>query len=225
MNISLTRKITSLILKTIVVLSAIVGVTIQILLDSRDLLFFTIQSNIWIGATCIIAIALMLSKTPIKSCMYSIKLIFTVSITLTGVVYCTILAPFMGSKAYTLASTLLHVVGPIAAIADFFVYDCYHAYKKWECLTVTLPPLYYLAFAGIGYALNWDFGYGGHNYPYFFLNWGSPAGAFGFSDELPYIGVFYYVVILLVVVIGIGALYVFIANRTTRNMKKHHPKG
>ena len=212
----MSRKISSLILKSIVALSAIVGVTIQIILDSRDLLFFTIQSNIWIGATCIIGIALMLSKAPITNWMYSIKLIFTVSVTLTSVVYCTILAPFMGSKAYTFASTLLHVVGPIAAIADFFVYDCYHLYKKWECLAVTLPPLYYLVFAGIGYVLNWDFGYGGHNYPYFFLNWGSPAGAFGFSDEFPFIGVFYYVVILLVVVICIGSLYIFIANRTTR---------
>ena len=79
-------------------------------------------------------------------------------------------------------------------------------------MTVTIPPIYYLIFAGIGFVLNWDFGYG-DNYPYFFVNWGSPAGAFGFSSESPYIGVFYYVLILSAFVIGIALLYVFIAKR------------
>lgn len=216
----MTRKITSLVLKSIIVLSAAIGVAIQIVLDVRDALFFTIQSNVWMGATCLVGIVLMLSKARVQKWMYSIKLIFTVSITLTGVVYCSILAPFMGSKAYTLASVLLHVLVPIAAIADFFVYDCRVEYKKWECLTVTVPPLYYLAFAAVGYVQNWDFGYGGQNYPYFFLNWGSPAGAFGFLAEFPYMGVFYYVLILLLFVVGTGALYVWLANRLTRRAAK-----
>ena len=204
------RKITSLILKVVIVLSAVVGVIIHVAQTYTALLFFTIQSNVWIGVTCVVGLVLMLRKKPIKSWMYSVKLIFTVSITLTGVVYCTMLAPFLGSEAYTFSSTLLHVVVPVASVADFFVYDTVE-YRKWECVVVTIPPFYYLIFAGIGYALNWDFGYGGQNYPYFFLNWGSPAGAFGFSSESPYIGVVYYVLILLVFVIGIGALYIWLA--------------
>lgn len=203
------RKIISLILKAIVIVSATVGVIIQIVETKVSLLYFTIQSNIWICATCIVGLVLMLLKKPLRSWMYSAKLIFTVSITLTGVVYCSMLAPFMGAAAYTLSNTLLHVIVPVAAIADFFVYDCVQ-YKKWECVTVTIPPFYYLAFAGVGYALNWEF-LDGLNYPYFFLNWGSPAGAFGFSSESPYIGVFYYVLIMLAFVIGVGALYVFLA--------------
>lgn len=205
------RKITSLILKAIIVLSVTVGVIIHVVADARALLFFTTQSNLWIGATCLVGIVLMLLKTPLAHWMYSLKLIFTVSITLTGVVYCTMLAPWLGAEAYTFSSTLLHVVVPVVSVADFFVYDYPAEYKKWECLTVTIPPFYYLAFAGVGYAFNWDFGYGGQNYPYFFLNWGSPAGAFGFSDQSPYIGVFYYVLILLAFVVGIGALYVLLA--------------
>ena len=207
----MTRKIASLILKSIVVLSVVAGVIIHVVADYRALLFFTTQSNIWIGVACVVGIALMLSKRQPSQWMYSAKLVFTVSITLTGVVYCTMLAPFLGAEAYTFSSTLLHVVVPIVSVADFFVYDYPAAYRKWECLTVTVPPFYYLAFAGVGYALNWDFGYGGQNYPYFFLNWGSPAGAFGFSSESPYMGVFYYVLILLAFVVGIGALYVLLA--------------
>ena len=206
------RKITSLIIKSAIVLSVCTGVLIHVLADYRALLFFTTQSNVWIAVVCLVGIVLMLAKVPLKGWMYSVKLVFTVSITLTGVVYCTMLAPFIGAEAYTFSSTLLHVVVPVLSIVDFFLFDCY-AYKKWECLTVTVPPFYYLIFAGIGYALNWDFGYGGQNYPYFFLNWGSPAGAFGFSSESPYIGVFYYVLILLAFVVGVGVLFAWLARR------------
>ena len=216
----MTRKIVSLVLKFIIVLSATIGVGIQIVSDHREWLFFTIQSNIWIGVTCFVGIVLLLSKAQIKKWMYSVKLVFTVSITLTGVVYCTMLAPFLGSKAYTFVSILLHVVVPISSIADFVVYDCRVEYKKWECLLVTVPPLYYLAFAAVGYLRNWEFGYGGHNYPYFFLDWGGPAGTFGIVNKFPYMGVFYYVLILLFFVVGIGALYAFIANRLTRKSLK-----
>ena len=206
------QKITSLILKSIVFLSAAIGVILQAVADYKLLLYFTLQSNIWIAATCAVGFALMLLNKPISKWMYSVKLIFTVSITLTGVVYCSMLAPYMGAEAYSLSNTLMHVVVPLAAVADFFVCPCNVRYRWWECFTVTIPPFYYLGFAGIGYALNWDFGFGGQNYPYFFLNWGSPAGAFGFSAESPYIGVFYYVLILLVFVVGMGALYIALAN-------------
>lgn len=212
------RKISSLILKSIVVVFSVVGVIMSIVENWRTLLFFTIQSNLWICVTCAVGIVLMLLKKPLKSWMYSVKLVFTVSITLTGVVYCTMLAPTLGALAYTFSNTVLHVVVPVAAVADFFVYDSVQ-YKKWECLVVTIPPFYYLGFAGIGYALNWDFAYG-VNYPYFFLNWGSPAGAFGFSSELPFMGVFYYVLILLAFVVGIGALYIFLASIIRRKMEK-----
>ena len=205
----MSRKITSLILKSIVILSAVIGVVIQVVETGVSLLYFTIQSNIWICVTCVVGLVFIILKKQPRSWMYSTKLIFTVSITLTGVVYCSMLAPFMGAQAYTLSNTLLHVIVPVASVADFFVFDSV-PYKKWECVTVTIPPFYYLAFAGVGYALNWEF-LDGLNYPYFFLNWGSPAGAFGFASESPYIGVFYYILILLAFVIGIGALYIYLA--------------
>ena len=138
------------------------------------------------------------------------KLIFTVYITLTGVVYCVLLAPLLGAAAYSPASVLTHVVVPAASVLDFAVYDYPAGYKKRECLLATIPPFYYLGFSSLGYALNWEFSTG-VNYPYFFLNWGSPAGAFGFSEESPYIGVFYYVLIMVAFVVGVGALYILLA--------------
>lgn len=206
----MTKKIISIVLKSIVVVAAVVGVILQMLPSASSMLYFTLQSNVWIAATCLVALAFMIAKVQLKRWMYVLKFIFTVSITLTGVVYCTMLAPFIENDAFNLSNTLLHVIVPIAAVADFFLYDYACEYKKWDCLLATLPPFYYLGFAGIGYALNWTF-LDGNNYPYFFLNWGSPAGAFGFANESPYIGVFYYILILLVFVIGIGLLFTGLA--------------
>lgn len=205
------RKIVSIVLKSIVVLSAIVGVALSFRAGGNPILYFTIQSNIWIAAVCLVGLVLMVAKVEIKPWMYLIKLIFTVSITLTGVVFCVMLAPLLGKDAYALNNTLTHVVVPAVAVADFFVSAYPAKFKKWHCLLVTVPPFYYLGFAGIGYALNWDFG-NGVNYPYFFLNWGNPAGVVGFSKEFPYIGVLYYILILLVFVVGVGALYMWIAS-------------
>ena len=205
-----TRKITSLILKSIIVLSASCGVLLSVTSAPATILYFTIQSNVWICVACLVGLVLIIRKAEIKRWMYSVKLIFTVSITLTGVVYCVMLAPLRGDEAYTLVSILTHVIVPAASVLDFAVYDYPAVYKKRECLLVTIPPFYYLAFAGVGYALDWDFN-NGENYPYFFLNWGSPAGAFGFSEEPPYIGVFYYVLIMVAFVVGVGALYILFA--------------
>ena len=205
------RKITSLILKIIVVLSASYGTFLAVTSAPATILYFTIQSNIWICVTCLVGLVLMIKKAEIKKWMYTVKLIFTVSITLTGVVYCVMLAPLNGDAAYTPVNVLTHVIVPAVSVLDFAVYDYPAVYKKRECLLATIPPFYYLAFAGIGYALDWDFN-NGENYPYFFLNWGSPAGAFGFADEFPYIGVVYYVMIMVMFVIAVGALYILLAH-------------
>lgn len=207
----MTRKIISLILKGITIVSVIVGATISALGSKSSILFFTTQSNIWIAVVCAVELVLFFLKKDQKPWLFTVKLIFTVSITLTGVVYNVMLAPFIESGAYTINSTLLHVVVPVASVADLFLSDYPADNKKWHPLLVTIPPFYYLAFAGIGFALNWDF-LDGLNYPYYFLNWGSPAGAFGFSKESPYIGVVYYVLILLAIVIGIGLLFMWLTS-------------
>lgn len=205
----MTKKIISIILKFIVVISALIGVILSALRGGYSMLYFTSQSNVWIAAVCLVELVLVFLKKEQRSWLFTVKLIFTVSITLTGVVYNTMLAPFIRVGAYTFSSTLLHVVVPVAAVADFFVSDYPTENKKWLPLLAIIPPLYYLIFAGIGFALKWDFGYG-DRYPYYFLNWCSPAGAFGFSKESPYIGVVYYVLILLALVIGIGYLYAWL---------------
>jgi len=118
---------------------------------------------------------------------------------------------------------LTHVIVPVAAVADFFVTGVYGNIKKRNIFLVALPPLAYAIYAGIGYAAGWQFAEG-INYPYFFLNWGSPAGAFGFTKELPYMGCVWWIIALLILLILIGYLYLAIIGVCRKKflIKKHN---
>ncbi len=220
-------RIISYFLKLVIVLSSGIGVglclrdtTESFMGGTTALLYFTIQSNIWIFATALVGILLMSledvsDKRLVTRSLAAVKLVFTVAITLTGVVFCFVLAPALGADpgTWSAANVLTHVICPVFAIADFFVFTSSKKLRFTDLFYVTIPPLYYLGFAGIGYNLGWDFG-GGNNFPYFFLNWDSPAGVFGFSKQMPYfMGTFYWVLVLLAFVLGVGALYIFGARR------------
>ena len=101
-----------------------------------------------------------------------------------------------------------------AAILDYLLWDTRYAYHFRDSLWCTLPPLYYLCFAAVGYVRNWDFG--GANYPYFFLNWGSPAGAFGIIGSFPYLGTVYYILLLLAFILLTGVIFIALSRLRKR---------
>ena len=200
----------SLILKILVVVSAAAGILKSAFASrntfmggSRVFMYFTIQSNVLIAIICLIGAFLLLKEGPVCSGWYVFKLVGTVAITLTGLVFAFILAPTMGRLAWNLQNTLTHAVVPIAAVSDFLLVGAYGNIKKRKLLYVSLPPLAYVIYAGIGYVKGWDFA-GGRNYPYFFLNWGSTAGAFGFSDRLPFMGCVWWILALMIIIFGSG---------------------
>jgi len=188
---------------------------------SKRLLYFTSLSNLWIALTFIAILAAARSKrlsddTRVKNFLHILKYVFTVSITVTGFIFCAVLAPGAGNvnyNAWTAASILTHVVVPALSIADFFV-DTYRVkLVKRHILLTTVPPFLYSVFASVLCVLKVDFGRG-EPFPYFFFNYYSPAGVFGTSDVMPYkIGSFYWIVFILLVVIGVGALYRKIYNK------------
>ncbi|MBQ6545818.1 MAG: Pr6Pr family membrane protein [Lachnospiraceae bacterium] len=214
-----TRKIVSYALKLVVILSAVLGTLMSALAGrnsfmggSRVFMYFTIQSNIAAALLCAIGGFLLLRNKGIGNAWCVVKLAGTVSITLTGVVFAVLLAPVLGDKAWNIQNTLTHVVVPAAAVADFFVVVSGREIKRKNVVYVIIPPMLYAIYAGIGYLKGWDFSMG-RNYPYFFLNWGSPAGAFGFSKELPYLGCVWWILILLVFLIAVGRCYMALADR------------
>lgn len=221
-------KIISLLLKVTVVAGAFLGVALSYY-NSRGFndgnstfLFFTIQSNLWIALLDAVALAMMTRGGCTRRWYSLAQLMFTVSITLTGVVFCFVLAPTMApGTAFVPANVLTHVVVPIAAVVDFVVCRKSYALHRSDALYPTLPALYYLAFASIGYVQNWPFGEGA-NYPYFFLNWGSPVGAFGFSAEFPFMGVVYYILAILVFLIVLSRCYIALCRKPTNHRQNNH---
>ena len=119
-----------------------------------------------------------------------------------------------GAPALTAASRTILA----ASIVDFFIVGALLKYRKVDVLYVIIPPLLYAIYAGIGFALNWEFA-PGVNYPYFFLILGSKAGAFGFSNELPFIGTMWWILLLLAFLIGIGFCYKALNEMLNRKSK------
>lgn len=218
-RLSAWQRAVSFFLKLVVILSAAVGTYLStgagrraFMGGSRALMYFTIQSNILIAVICLVGGVLMLRKKPIPVAWQVVTFVGTVAITLTGVVYCTMLAPLLGNYAWRLNNVLTHVVVPVAAILDFFVMGEAGRIPRRSVLLVTLPPLAYAVYAGIGYLAKWEFSDGVY-YPYFFLNWGSPAGAFGFTDSLPYMGCAWWILLIFLFLIGVGWLYLALLDR------------
>lgn len=220
------RKKTSYALKCIVILSALVGTFLSayagrhsFMGGSRIFMYFTIQSNIAIAIICAIGLATFLRNKSYSTVFHIISFVGTVSITLTGVVFCLVLAPTLGARAWSIQNILTHVIVPITAVIDFFVVSSGAGIRKKNVFYVILPPLLYAIYAGIGYVQGWKFSEY-YTYPYFFLNWGSPAGAFGFTNELPYMGSAWWIITLFIFLIIVGSIYLAIADRLGKRFSK-----
>lgn len=222
--ISQIRKKLSYILKLITISAAVTGTILSAYASSKTFMggssvfmYFTIQSNIAIAVICAAGLFLIARNKPVNSAWHIVKFVGTISITLTGLVFSFVLAPTLGQDAWNIQNTLTHLVVPLTAVLDFFIISALTEIRRRNVIYAIIPPLLYAIYAGIGYVNNWQFA-DGINYPYFFLNWGSPAGAFGFSKELPFMGTAWWILALLLFLIGIGCLYLLLADFIKRKM-------
>lgn len=181
---------------------------------TKRLLYFTSQSNIWVAlsmlAILVVSLTSLSKRARLKNFLYILKYVFTVSITLTGFIFCVVLAPGAAKDNYNAwsgASIMTHVLVPVLTIVDFFL-DTYRvSLKKRHMFLTAVPPFIYMIFATVLVLMRVDFGRG-DAFPYFFFNYYSPAGFFGFSDEMPYIlGSFYWIIFMFLLIVGVGALY------------------
>lgn len=228
-NLSINEKRISSLLKLVVIVSALVGTVLSanagrgfFMGGSRALMYFTIQSNIAIAIICAIGLYLLRKDGPVSKVWYVIKFVGTVAITLTGVVFGFVLAPTLGAHAWNVQNTLTHLIVPVVSVIDFFVIAPKAGISKKNVIYVIVPPILYAIYAGIGYVRGWEFA-PGINYPYFFLNWGSPAGAFGFTNGLPFMGTGWWILALLLFLIAVGYGYLAIAELIYKMTSRPRP--
>ena len=228
------KTIVSISIKLVIFVSMVIGILATLLgnsfMTSQAFLFFTVQSNIWIGTWCLVFAILQIvgvvnRKNYFKRWLFVIKYMFTTSITLTFVVMSAMLTPTMiqsgmGKSLLSLSNIFPHYVVPILSIVDFVLFDTSWETKKTDFLFAVIMPIYYLVFALVLGACGVQFSQTGDTFPYFFLDyeamgWFSlpcPDGKYGVFT----FGVFWWILILTVFVIGMGILYLLIQRKMSK---------
>ena len=220
-------------LNMLIVIFALLGVLLACIFATRDgysawprrMLYFTQQSNLWIAAVSL-AFAILLLRADVKEhrlrLMGLLKYIFTLSITLTGIVFCALLAPFADVPVWYLSNFITHVIVPVLAVTDFLTDRWILPLRKRDAIYALLPPAVWFAFASALCVLRVDFGKG-DPYPYFFMDFYSEVGLFGVKivrGERPMIGSFYWFVLILLLSLGLCYAYRRWQERLWRKYKK-----
>lgn len=172
--------------------------------------FFTVQSNIFIITMALIflvneVVVLVTKKSFVNETLLRIKYVATVAITITFLVFFTMLAPLLGVD-YLLSfnNFSLHAIVPILAIIDFILFDTDINLTYKNSLIALIAPLCYVIFVYVGSIFKLQYGENLY-YPYFFLDYESN----GFFFEKGF-GVVPWVLILLTGICGLGFLYCLI---------------
>jgi len=224
-----TRNNISTILKCAIVLSVTLGLFFSFLNYEYDgysawhkrLLYFTTLSGIWVALLSLFLLIFRNKAAKHFRFIGFLRFIFTVSITLTGAVFCGFLAPFAdeGYHPWSYYSILNHVVTPILAVADYFI-DSKRIFLKGKHVFLSLiPPLAYFLFSLTLSLSGVDFGRG-YPYPYIFLDISSPVGFFGASLDDRLIGTFWWLLALSIIILGIGLIYARLNNTRLKKLFK-----
>lgn len=218
------KKNLSLVLKFLVFICAFCGTVSACIFAEGDgyspwttrLMYFTHQSNVWIAVTCLAIAILVLCGKNVPDWLYKARYVFVVSISLTGVIFCGLLAPFANYNVWQYYSILNHVVVPVLAVADFCIDKYAVVLVKKQRWLAFLPPLAYFAFATPLSLLKVNFGMG-QTYPYYFFNFYSEAGLFGFVDGNPaQLGSIYWFVLIFIIIWCFACLYFAINKQKTK---------
>ena len=208
------KLIIQLIIRLVLAAVGISGIVITVISSSsigqsKAFLYFTIQSNITIILVELLfafdaLLQLLGKKSFVSNAHLLVKYLFTVAITITFLVFVSMLAPTLGMN-YLLSygNFSLHFIVPILALIDFFVFNNDIRLTKFNCLFGIAMPIYYMFFflagipLGVRY-INNDIA------PYFFLNY-EQITWFNFTSKGP--GVFYWLIILTAGIVGLCYLF------------------
>jgi hypothetical protein len=159
---------------------------------------------------------------------YVFKFMMTIAIAVTFTLYLCFLAPtnklgFVGAYMSNGCSSLcVHAIAPLLAIVDFILFDYRFRSTSAHIYFATIPPLAYVAYAAMlseFAGVRW--GVHAMRAPYNFLNYGAPAGWFGFAPQTVNattlgVGVAYLLVVFTLIFIGVGRVFLALKDARAR---------
>ncbi len=207
--------------KILVPVSTIYALTVSIK-EVSELLFFTTLSNVVMSLVMLLFLFKEIRGEKKTNRDYLLKYLSTCGVVLTFTVFMFILAPTQPDgfiHAYVVvkgSSFCLHFLNPVCSVADFLIYDYEYESGKKDIVMAVVPPLLYLGLAFIlgKLGMRWSVAKNKAyqmSMPYNFLNYEAKAGWFGFEsgEHDPTtigIGVFYVVIVLVVVFAFLGII-------------------
>jgi len=212
-HMNLAKTIIKILIKAAIVVIGVLGIILtaistEFMGGASVFFFFTVQSNIFIMLMALIflineIVVLISKKSFINQVLLHVKYVATVAITITFLVFFTMLAPLMGMD-YLLSfkNFSLHAIVPILAIVDFFLFDKDIKLTYKSSLLATISPICYVVFVYAGAIFKIQYGKDLY-YPYFFLN----IDTNGFLFEKGTMGIIPWIIILLGFIIGLGCLF------------------
>lgn len=159
---------------------------------------------------------------------YVFKFMVTIAIAVTFTLYLCFLAPtnklgFVGAYMNNGCSSLcVHAIAPLLAIADFVLFDYRFRSTRAHLYVATVPPLLYVAYAVmLSECVGVRWGVHAMRAPYNFLNYGAPAGWFGFAPQTFNattlgVGVAYLLIIFTLIFIGVGRVFLALKDARAR---------
>ncbi len=159
---------------------------------------------------------------------YVFKFMMTIAIAVTFTLYLCFLAPtnklgFVGAYMSNGCSSLcVHAIAPLLAIVDFILFDYRFRSTSAHIYFATIPPLAYVAYAAMlseFAGVRW--GVHAMRAPYNFLNYGAPAGWFGFAPQTFNattlgVGVAYLLIVFTLIFIGVGRVFLALKDARAR---------
>lgn len=218
------RKKISIIIDLLIIISSGLGIYLTIgginFMNQGALLYYTVQSNIYILVISAIFLLFKLLEKKIPQYLYIIKFICTVGITVTFLVFTFMLVPqmFGGFNEYllSLGNLTVHFISPILAVISFIIFDKVNM-KKYTFLYGSIMPIVYCIFIMILTTIKKEPLFGGlggtmSRFPYFFMDY-ETNGWFRINNSIWELGFFYWFLIILIVVIIISKLYLRLSNK------------
>lgn len=192
-------------------------------MNTGTFLYYTVQSNLLaMGSAAVVLVFVLrsLKGAEIPASIQFLRLLSTIAITLTFLVFSLMLTPQLiaeGNSAYLTSpgNLFVHNLVPICAILDWCLFGSVQKLKRTSAFCGIAPALAYICFVFV--CVKRGITFSGNRVPYFFLD-NETYGWFSIGNGS--IGVFWWIVILAAVLVGLGFGFMAIVRRREQGTAK-----